>query len=101
MDERRSRGAKKIRNVEKKGEERMRANCRNCKHFIPRYKMTRSQLEEAMIRLKYYMPGAKLLGYCEAHNKPITYYEGSCYRYSPKHKEQGSMRLDAFLVGDS
>ena len=49
MDERRSRGAKKIRNVEKKGEERMRANCRNCKHFIPRYKMTRSQLEEAMI----------------------------------------------------
>jgi len=74
-----------------------RANCRNCKHFIPLYRMSLEQVEEAYCWIHHHRPGERLLGWCEAYNRPVTYIEGTCPRYLPKRKDMGSMKLTSFI----
>jgi|GEM_PF-3687285 len=72
------------------------ANCRNCHHFVPVSKMPESLKQKAREWIKHNRPGQRLLGWCNAYRRPVTYYEGTCGYYKPKRKED-SQKLDIFL----
>ena len=77
----------------------MRANCRNCKYFIPVSKMSNDLKEECLIWIAKHRPSEELLGYCSKFKRPVTYFEGICSGYKPKRKSEGCIELIKFLTG--
>jgi len=77
------------------------ADCRLCRHFIKAdswewHKLPDDEKERAYILA--YRRGEKLLGYCLAYRRGVTYYRGTCPRYSPKREtDEHQLSLDKFL----
>ncbi|MEB3759756.1 MAG: hypothetical protein GSR81_02810 [Desulfurococcales archaeon] len=59
------------------------ADCRKCIYFIPIDELTDVYRKELALVLEAKW-GWKVLGWCKAREKPITYYEGFCRRYKPR-----------------
>ncbi len=60
------------------------ADCRKCEYFVPESRLAGAAREKALSWIEKRRPGAPLLGYCTAYSRPVTYYVGSCYRYTPR-----------------
>ncbi|MCE4625843.1 MAG: hypothetical protein F7C35_08305 [Desulfurococcales archaeon] len=58
------------------------ADCRRCIYFIPIDELDDYRKELALIHEAKW--GRKVLGWCKAREKPITYYEGYCRFYRPR-----------------
>jgi len=77
------------------------ADCRLCRHFIKAdswewHKLPDDEKKRAYILA--YRRGEKLLGYCLAYRRGVTYYRGTCPRYSPKREtDEHQLSLDKFL----
>ncbi|MHC1627907.1 MAG: hypothetical protein ACXQTI_03640, partial [Candidatus Nezhaarchaeales archaeon] len=76
----------------------MRANCRNCKNFVPVYALTEKHYEliREWLLLHRHKRKIKIYGFCLQLNKPVTHLEGECRFYLPKHKEFGSRKITEF-----
>ena len=61
-----------------------RADCRKCVFFVPAERLDDDTRERALIWIEKWRPGARLLGWCRAYGRPVTYYTGTCYRYRPR-----------------
>ena len=74
-----------------------RADCRKCRYFKPREQMSDDELEKALVMIEKWRPGEPLLGWCQTYRRPVTYYEGSCFRYTPKPAEPQTRSILEYL----
>ncbi|RLG82588.1 MAG: hypothetical protein DRO39_09435 [Thermoprotei archaeon] len=73
------------------------ADCRLCRHFIPVFLMSGKLREEALIWIAKNRPNAHLKGWCRKYNRPVTYFTGTCFSFSPKRRPGRCARLDEFM----
>ena len=62
----------------------MRADCRKCMYFAPIEQLDEEKKRKLEKWVEMYRPNEKLLGYCRYFERPVTYYEGSCWAYRKK-----------------
>ena len=65
------------------------ADCRLCRYFIKVDSLEWMRLsfeEREKAHIQAFRRGQRLLGYCTAYNRAVTYYEGTCPRFKPKHE---------------
>ena len=74
------------------------ADCRKCVHFVPYEQLDDETREQALVWVEKFRPGERLLGWCNAYNRPVTYYVGSCYRFMPKPTPKAK-RITEYLRG--
>ena len=60
------------------------ADCRRCVYFTPADRLDPDTKARAVRWVSRRRPGSQLLGWCNAYGRPVTYYTGSCYRYTPR-----------------
>jgi len=75
------------------------ADCRECIHFVPASRLPEDTLINLLCWVERNRPGEKLLGYCNAYNRAVTYYTGPCPRFTRPSRAEGCLKLDAFLEG--
>ena len=73
------------------------ADCRNCKRFVPLNRCPESLRQFLMHFAR--ANGVEVLGWCNYHRKPITYYEGYCHAYLPRRRIEGCSTLDEWVGG--
>ncbi len=74
------------------------ADCRKCVYFIPVEEMSDYDRENALRWVRRRRPHARLLGWCKAYERPVTYYKGDCPRYV--RREPRFIPLDSFVGGE-
>ena len=72
-----------------------RADCRKCIYFIPIEKMSDDLIAKAEEWVEKNRPGEEVLGWCKAYRRPVTYFEGSCPRFTKKVMNQ--LKLDDYV----
>ena len=73
------------------------ADCRKCQHYRPLDLLPKHLLEQAY-SWAMTVRGTEPLGWCQAYQRAVTYYEGTCPRYREKpHVLLRLRRLDEFL----
>ena len=74
------------------------ANCASCRHFIPEHRLSKELREWCLKWIEVQRPGAPLYGYCTEYDRPVTYLEGSCLRYTPKFNNEKCLKLDEWML---
>jgi len=62
------------------------ADCGLCAYFTPVEDMDSILLAKAERWVARKRPGSRVLGWCEAYQRPVTYLRGTCPRYRPIHR---------------